>query len=130
MFSSTRSDSGGSVVSIACRPAGPRRNPRRRNAEVRFRNRTSAFRRLGFRLGPAGRQAIDTTLPPESLLVDENIKPGYFELQEETRENDAYRANQELRAAYAMADLPVLSCLRLTGGARVERSRQTVDAKS
>lgn len=96
----------------------------------RFRNRTSAFRRLGFRLGPAGRQAIDTTLPPESLLVDENIKPGYFELQEETRENDAYRANQELRAAYAMADLPVLSCLRLTGGARVERSRQTVDAKS
>ena len=96
----------------------------------RRRNRTSSFRRLGFRLGQAGRLGLDTTLPPESLLVDENIKPGFFELQEETRENDTYRANQELHAGYAMAEVPVLENLRLVGGARVERSNQRVEAKS
>ena len=97
---------------------------------VRKRNRTSAFRRLGFRLGTQGRQSLDTTLPPESLLVDENIKPGYFELQEETRENDTYRAGQDLIAGYAMAEVPVTDKLRMMGGARIERSSQSVEAKS
>ena len=97
---------------------------------VRQRNRTSAFRRLGFRLGPTGRAELDTHLSPESLLVDENIKPGYFALEEATRENDTYNAKQELSAYYGMATVAALPKVEILAGARVERSVQTVESKS
>lgn len=96
----------------------------------RSKNRLSSFRRLGFRLGTLGKSQLDLTLPPESLLVDENIKPGFFELQEETRENDTYRASQQIRAGYGMATIPVLARLELLAGARFESSSQFVEAKS
>ncbi|MEK7316565.1 MAG: TonB-dependent receptor, partial [Candidatus Eisenbacteria bacterium] len=90
----------------------------------------SSYRRLGFKLQPAGRLALDTSLPPESLLVDENIKPGYFELEEGTRENDSYRARQQTRAGYLMGDLALVKNVTLAGGARYEVSEQTVESKS
>ena len=96
----------------------------------RSKNRLSSFRRLGFRLGPQGRSQLDLSLPPESLIVDENIKPGFFELQEETRENDSYRASQQIHAGYGMATFPVLPKLEVLAGARLEHSRQFVEAKS
>ncbi len=96
----------------------------------RERRRTSAFRRLGFTLGPLGRSTLDTSLPPESLLVDENIKPGYFELAEGTRENDTYRASQVVRAGFAMAELPIVPNVILSGGVRYEISDQSAESKS
>ncbi len=96
----------------------------------RDRRRVSSYRRLGFKLQPAGRTSLDTSLPPESLLVDENIKPGYFELEEGTRENDTYRARQQVRAGYLMGDLSILKTVTLAGGARYEVSDQGVESKS
>jgi hypothetical protein len=96
----------------------------------RRRNRVSGFRRLGFKLGTTGRNVLDTSLPPESLLVDENIKPGYFELQEGTRENDTYTAEQTISAGYGMLKLPVTNKAELVVGARSETSDQFVEAKS
>ena len=99
-------------------------------ATIRKRNRISSFRRLGFRLAPQGRDSLDTSLPPEELLIDENIRPGYFELVEETRENDQYRANHRTHAQYLVADLNLVPRLELQGGGRVETSDQQVEAKS
>ncbi len=92
----------------------------------RYRNRISSFRRFGFTLGALGRSQLDLSLPPESLLVDENIKPGYFMFQEATRDNDTYNANQEVYAGYVMAKLPVYGKLDLLGGVRIESSNQQV----
>ncbi len=97
---------------------------------LRDRSRVSAFRRFGFRLGLQGQRELDTGLPPELLLIPENIKNGYFTLNELTRDNDQYRAKQDLHAGYAMVDVPVLSKLRLVGGARVETSDQRVESQS
>jgi len=96
----------------------------------RLRSRVSSFRRFGFALGPVGASTLDLSLPPDELLADENIQPGYFTLDELTRENDQYTAHQELRAAYGMIDLPLPGKLRVVGGARLESSDQAVQAKS
>ena len=96
----------------------------------RHRNRVSSFRRFGFRLGQLGRTTLDLSQPPESLLVEENIQPGFFELAEATRENDSYHASQEIHAWYGMVETSVLRKLELTGGLRVETSDQTVESKS
>jgi TonB dependent receptor/Carboxypeptidase regulatory-like domain/TonB-dependent Receptor Plug Domain len=97
----------------------------------RDRNRVSSYRRFGFRLLPLGAQSLDTSMPAESLLTDENIQPNYFTFNELTRENDEYRAAQDLNAVYAMVDLPVLTpSLRIVGGARYEKSEQLVETAS
>ena len=62
--------------------------------------------------------------------MDENIKPGYFELQEGTRENDTYTAEQTISAGYGMLKLPVTNKAELVVGARSETSDQFVEAKS
>ncbi len=96
----------------------------------RKRNRISSFRRLGFSLGSAGRSTLDLRQSPESLLIDENIKPGYFQLVEDTRENDSYTASQEIWATYGMATISPLPKLDILGGARVENSDQFVESNS
>jgi hypothetical protein len=101
----------------------------RMGAWTRTRNRVSEFRRFLFK-APRGSDSVDTHLPPESLLVDANIDRNVFLIEELTRANDTYRARQGLNAAYVMGELPVLDRLRLMGGARVERSRQSVDTRS
>lgn len=97
---------------------------------LRHRNRISSFRRLAFVMGRAAADSLDTTLPPEELLVDKNIKPRWFSLIEETRENDQYRAKQHILAGYGMAELEVMPGVTLQGGVRNERSDQAVEAKS
>ncbi len=119
----------GNLAKIVSLP-GERTLSLRAGGFYRDRRRTSAYRRFGFKLQPAGRTALDTSLPPESLLVDENIKPGYFELEEGTRENDMYRARQQIRAGYMMGDVTVLKSVTLAGGARYEVSEQAVESKS
>src|SRR5258706_8332897 len=94
----------------------------------RLRNRRSSFRRFGFGLAVQGN--IDTTLPPDDLLADDNIAPGKFVLAELTRENDSYTARQEIRSGYTMLDIPVAGQGRIVAGARVEHSAQSVEAKS
>ena len=97
----------------------------------RNRNRVSAYRRFGFRLMPLGLGTLDTSMEPESLLTDDNIKPNHFTFFELTRENDEYRAAQDLNAVYAMLDMPLLSSrFRLVGGARFEESDQYVETAS
>jgi len=108
---------------------GPEEGRFRMGAWTRNRSRVSQFRRFLFKNDRA-RYALDTHLPPESLLVDENIDQDIFLIEEATRENDTYRARHRLDAAYVMTELPVRSDLRVLGGARVERSRQTVDTRS
>ena len=97
---------------------------------LRHRNRVSGFRRLAFVMGAGARDSLDTTLPPEQLLVDENIRPRFFSLIEETRENDQYRAKQHVLAGYGMAEIDLVRGLTLQGGVRNERSDQSVEAKS
>ena len=96
----------------------------------RSRSRDSSFRRFGFRVGSQAVQNLDLSLPPESLLVDENIRTGYFTFLETTRDNDRYRADQKLNAGYVMADIPVLKNLRMVGGVRYEKSEISVDSRS
>ncbi len=96
----------------------------------RDRSRVSSFRRLGFAFGQLARDSLDTSMPPESLLVAENIEPGYFVLQENTRQNDKYDAAQEIWAGYGMVTAPVLPKLDLLVGARLENSTQAVESKS
>lgn len=122
--------SGGGHLNKALTLPGERLLTLKAGGSYRDRRRASSYRRLGFKLQPAGRLALDTSLPPESLLVDENIKPGYFELEEGTRENDSYRARQQTRAGYLMGDLALVKNVTLAGGARYEVSEQTVESKS
>lgn len=50
-----------------------------------------------------------------------------FFLNETTRAQDNYRADQELYAAYAMLDLPIVRWFKLSGGLRFESSDIAVD---
>jgi len=84
-----------------------------------YRHRDSATRRFAF-MNPSG-NAIDLTLPPESLLVAENIggTPRLFRLQELTRGTDAYQASLERTAGYFALDLPITRKLKIVAGGRV-----------
>jgi hypothetical protein len=97
---------------------------------LRRRNRISGFRRFAFEMGQAARESLDTTLPPEELLIDANIRPRYFSLTERTRENDQYWAKQLILAGYVLVEVDVLRGLSLQGGVRNERSDQEVEARS
>jgi outer membrane receptor protein involved in Fe transport len=98
-------------------------------AQVKFgpnimrRERDFASRR--FRFVPINTRGIDLALPPEQLFIPENIGP-HFELKEETRNTDAYTAQQDILALYAMVDLPLSLKLRFFGGLRVASSQQEV----
>jgi outer membrane receptor protein involved in Fe transport len=89
-------------------------------------NRDRVFDSRRFRFVPRGLAGIDTSQRPEQLLVPENIEPDRgFELSEETRPTDHYNARQNITAGYLMADL-TFKKWRFIGGARVERSEQSV----
>jgi outer membrane receptor for ferrienterochelin and colicin len=50
-----------------------------------------------------------------------------YRYEESTRINDAYVADEQLHAGYAMIDTPTLPDLRLTAGARIESMHQFLD---
>lgn len=90
----------------------------------------SAYTRR-FRFRPRG-PLIDSevrTLGPNELFDDAYIDPEGFQIQEATFRTDNYDAVQDVDAAYAMVDLDLFDGFRLSGGARVERSLQTVSPK-
>ena len=100
-------------------PASVKLGPR-----ATMRERDFSSRR--FRLTPRISGLVDTSQTPEMIFTPANIGRA-FELREETRPTDTYRAEQTVQAFYAMTDLPLSRNLRIIGGARVERSEQIVD---
>jgi len=92
--------------------------------EVAWRDRDFISRRFRFR--HRNTRGLDLSLPAEQLFVPENIGTA-FQLREETRNTDTYKASHDLVAAYAMVDLPLGLKWRLVGGLRVESSRQRVE---
>src|SRR5690606_8833754 len=82
-----------------------------------------------FRFRPQSGGMIDNevrTLRPDELFGADAglIAPDGFEIREATFRTDNYDALQSVDALYLMADLEPVSGLRLSGGARVERTRQ------
>jgi outer membrane receptor protein involved in Fe transport len=67
-------------------------------------------------------------LPPNELLSPDKVGDTWL-ITEVTRPRDGYDAEQILHAGYGGVDLPVLSWLRLTGGARVEAFTQRIDPR-
>ena len=83
-----------------------------------------------FRFRPRG-SLIDSDvrqLGPNELFGGNGqyIDPDGFQLEEATFRTDNYTAIQNVDAGYLMADLQVVEGLRVSGGARVERSLQSV----
>lgn len=70
----------------------------------------------------------DLTRDPESLFNAKNLGPGGAKIQEKTLPPDAYTAQEETIAYYAMAEIPIVQdMLRVIGGVRVEDSRLRMD---
>ncbi len=92
--------------------------------KITMRERDFSSRR--FRMTPRVAGLVDITRTPELIFTPANIGRA-FELREETRPTDTYRAEQTVQALYAMTDLPITRNLRIIGGARLERSEQIVD---
>ena len=94
------------------------------------RARESGTRRFAFAL--KGTDGIDLAAPIEDVMVAENIgkesddDTGYMQLEENTINSDDYSAGQEIYAAYALGEAGYGPRLRVLGGARFERSVQTV----
>lgn len=63
---------------------------------------------------------------PDQLFTDENIGT-ILRLNEGTETTDAYHANLNVYAAYLMGDFDLHERLRITTGARVEWTEQTID---
>lgn len=80
-----------------------------------------------FHKGPASRDGETLQGSPEEIFTADNIGPDGFQFEEFTRATDNYSARHRILAAYAMADLPLADWLSLSGGARVEKSTQSVD---
>lgn len=84
-----------------------------------------------FRFRPEAGGIIDNdvrSLSPDELFGGDQryISPDGFELREATFRTDNYDAEQTVEAAYLMADFEPIDGLRLSGGARVERTLQEV----
>jgi hypothetical protein len=96
-------------------------------------DRVSNYRRFGFTTRFADgsqRQDADFTQPAEDQVTDQNLDDGLWTLEEITRPNDSYTADQTLKAVYGMVDLPLLSWARVLTGVRYEDCRQSVHAQS
>jgi len=92
---------------------------------VMFKDRTMQTRRFYYNRG--SNIGIETlVLDPEEIFAPENIGEGYMEFRESTLNTDHYEAEQLLFGIYVMTDLTVTERLDISGGFRLERSRQTV----
>jgi len=88
-------------------------------AATNRREREFDARRLRFVV--ANQLQFDLSLPPEKLFTWDNIRPGGFEIREQTGANDAYDAFHDVDAAFAMLDAS-WGKWRFIGGARYEKS--------
>jgi hypothetical protein len=94
-----------------------------------FRTREIDLGLRRFDLGNARRfdsRAIDTSLPPEELLIDDNFGIEGFQYEETTQSTDGYNGFQGLAAGYAAMDVHVTDWLRFSGGLRLEVFRQSL----
>jgi hypothetical protein len=96
-------------------------------AVLQYTDRSFLARRFGLKF--TGSSAEDRFLPPEELFSPGNVGT-LTRLDELTRADDSYQADQLLIAGYAMVDVPATSWLRLIGGARVESFGQHVESYS
>lgn len=88
-------------------------------------NRTRDFDARRFRFTTQNPLQFDLALSPEQIFTPENIRPGGFEITEQTGVNDAYDAEHTINAGYLMADATI-GKWRFIGGARYEDSDQLV----
>jgi hypothetical protein len=95
-----------------------------------FSKKERSFRYRRFAYLTPGTNRLDRSLPPESLLVADNIKTsttlGGFEFREFPQPDDNYDASHDISAQYVLLELPVIRNLRAVGGARREMSDQSV----
>jgi hypothetical protein len=95
-------------------------------ASADLRDRNVDTRRI--LLSPVDDVAGAAALPPGELFVPERIgtESGQFLVDDRTFAADNYLADQQVRAGYAMVDVPLLPRLRAVGGVRIEQARQNV----
>ena len=105
-----------------------------------FKGKVSGLFKVGARISKRGRDfqarrflfvpqrlsTLDLFLPSNQLFAPSNIRPDGFQIIEFTRGTDAYTANMDIYAGYAMVDLGIGPRWRLVGGVRVEDAEQTV----
>ncbi len=89
-----------------------------------FRHRDFAARRFVYQ--PQRVTTLDLYLPSNQLFAPSNIRPDGFQIIEYTRGTDAYNADMNLYAGYAMVDLALSPRWRVVGGFRFEDSDQVV----
>jgi hypothetical protein len=93
---------------------------------VTLRGRSFNSRRFRFIRNPSADNA-QFRQEPNQLFQDQNVGP-LLELEEWTRPTDAYAAQYNVYAGYAMADVALTSKLRIVVGERVESSRQNIES--
>ena len=84
------------------------------------------FQARRFLYAPQQRTTLDLFLPSNQLFGEANIRPNGFQIIEFTRATDAYNAEMNIMAGYAMVDLTLGAKWRLEGGIRIENSDQKV----
>ncbi len=70
--------------------------------------------------------AASQYLTPSELFTPEQVAAGNIEFVDATSMNDAYDADENTMAGYAMVDMPLTSSLRLIAGARYEHTSTQV----
>ncbi|MFN2376808.1 MAG: TonB-dependent receptor domain-containing protein [Candidatus Binatia bacterium] len=66
-------------------------------------------------------------LPVDEIFGDDNIRPEVWSLQQFSRADDQYEAEEEIVGGYLQSDFELGSKLRLMVGTRYESSTQTID---
>jgi len=92
-----------------------------------YSERQRDFSARRFRFVPktdATNGSMDLTLPAEDIFTEDHISPTGFQLEEKTRNTDAFGATHLLRGGHVSADLSLTSRLRLITGMRLESSDQ------
>ncbi len=84
------------------------------------------FQARRFLYAPIQRSTLDLFLPSNQLFSEANVRPNGFQIIEFTRATDAYNADMNIMAGYAMVDLTLGPKWRLEGGVRIENSDQKV----
>lgn len=83
-----------------------------------LRDRDFQARRLRFQLQDPGQ--VNVYLNSNELFGPANLRPGAFELREETRGTDTYTASMNIYGGYAMVDMGIGPRWRVVGGLRIE----------
>ena len=91
-------------------------------------DRLSSIRRFGFQSkGPvSGNVDLRRNLNPDDIIFEDTIGPRGWQLNEVTIATDAYQADQTIESRYFSLDFRWKEWLRLGGGIRSEKSKQSV----